>query len=39
MTEQFGPIKILKQTEKPFRYIMLYTENGIDDTLTLRKFQ
>ena len=39
MSEHFGPIKIFKQTEKPFRYIMLYSENGIDDPSSYRKFQ
>ena len=41
MTDQFGPIKILKQNQnqshKPYKYFMLYTENGIDDRTTMQR--
>lgn len=38
-SEQFGPVKVYKQATKPFKYIMLYIENGIDDRTTVMKMQ
>lgn len=43
VTEEFGPIKILRQaqtqSQKPFKYYMLYTENGIEDRTTLQRME